>query len=198
MHRRWICISWSSSQIEIWRGPLVICHPVTDLTSKLDSLLIPPIVANCRTISELWKRDPNPWFCGLTYVYLGAYSVRISVLHLHPSVSSTELNQAKSARYVYSTLYRYVINDMARQVPTAHFSLSTSHPPPGPPLVFLIKKKKARGNGSRIQRTLHRYQSIDQFPGLFKAHHIPVLQCTTHLYSLVLVSRNAQDNISDQ
>lgn len=142
MHRRWICISWSSSQIEIWRGPLVICHPVTDLTSKLDSLLIPPIVANCRTISELWKRDPNPWFCGLTYVYLGAYSVRISVLHLHPSVSSTELNQAKSARYAYSTLYRYVINDMARQVPTAHFSLSTSHPPPGPPLVFLIKKKK--------------------------------------------------------
>lgn len=48
----------------------------------------PPIVANCRTISELWKRDPNPWFCGLTYVYLGKYSVRNSVLHLsiHPQL----------------------------------------------------------------------------------------------------------------
>ena len=81
------------------------------------------------------------------------------------------------------------------QQPTFPYPLHTHHQVP--PLSSLLKKK-ARGNGSRIQRTLHRYQSIDQFPGLFKAHHIPVLQCTTHLYSLVLVSRNAQDNISDQ
>ena len=175
MHRRWICISWSSSQIEIWRGPLVICHPVTDLTSKLDSLLIPPIVANCRTISELWKRDPNPWFCGLTYVYLGAYSVRISVLHLHPSVSSTELNQAKSARYVYSTLYRYVINDMARQAPTAHFIHFT--PTTRFPLVFLIRKKKKTHGATDLASSAPcttTNQSINSRD--CSSFHIPVLQ----------------------
>ena len=189
MHRRWIFISWSSSQIEIWRGPLVICHPVTDLTSKLDSLLIPPIVANCRTISELWKRDPNPWFCGLTYVYLGAYSVRISVLHLHPSVSSTELNQAKSARYVYSTLYRYVINDMARQVPTAHFSLSTSHPPPGPPLSSLLKKKST---GQRISHPAHPAPlPINRsIPGFVQGSSYP---CPAVHYSLVQSSTSISE-----
>lgn len=57
-------------------------------------------------------------------------------------------------------------------------TLSTSHPPPGSPLSFLLEKKKnARGNGSRIQRTLHHYQSIDQFPGLFKfSYPCPAVQ----------------------
>lgn len=69
-----------------------------------------------------------------------------------------------------------------------------------PPL-SLKEKKKARGNGSRIQRTLHRYQLIDQFPGLFKSH-IPVVQCSDRTVQLLdtrlVVSRNVQNNISDQ
>ena len=86
---------------------------------------------------------------------------------------------------------------MARQAPTAHFIHFT--PTTRFPLVFLIRKKKknARGNGSRIQRTLHHYQSIDQFPGLFKfSYPCPAVQRLDKAPNVV--SRNVQDNISDQ
>ena len=97
---------------------------------------------------------------------------------------------------IYIVYSRYVINDMARQVPTAHFFSYPLHPPPGSPLVSERKKKKS--TGQRISHPAHPAPlPINRsIPGFVQVSY----PCRTVqlLDTRLVVSRNVQDNISDQ